>query len=211
MEENKNHTKKKETENEGTYSRSEVQKMIADAVAAALANVQKNNNTVRVEEYVTLMYLGNIAEGTVVTMGKLGQFYKSGDTRDIPKRDFLQNMDIRLTKMLESRQILVLSGLDDRERERYGLLYADGEVLTREQFDKILSYSDKQITEIFSLLCPEHQKMVAGKIMNAYFENHDNRITPERVKKLQSISKKTKKDGFFIPVIEAMGDDFKKD
>lgn len=211
MEETKNNLKKKEQEKEETYSKKEVETMIADAVAAAISDINKNTNTVRAEEYVTLMYLGNIAEGTVVTMGKLGQFYKSGDTRDIPKRDFLQNMDIRLSKMLEKRQILVLSGLDDRERERYGLLYEDGEVLTREQFDKILSYSDKQLTEIFSLLCSEHQKMVAGKIMNAYFENHDSRITPERVKILHSISKKNKKEGLFLPVIEAMGDAFKQD
>ena len=211
MEETKNNLKKKEQEKEETYSKKEVETMIADAVAAAISDINKNTNTVRAEEYVTLMYLGNIAEGTVVTMGKLGQFYKSGDTRDIPKRDFLQNMDIRLSKMLEKRQILVLSGLDDRERERYGLLYADGEVLTRDQFDTILSYSDKQLTEIFSLLCSEHQKMVAGKIMNAYFENHDSRITPERVKNLQTISKKNKKEGLFLPVIEAMGDAFKQD
>ena len=211
MEETKNNLKKKEQEKEETYSKKEVETMIADAVAAAISDINKNTNTIRAEEYVTLMYLGNIAEGTVVTMGKLGQFYKSGDTRDIPKRDFLQNMDIRLSKMLEKRQILVLSGLDDRERERYGLLYEDGEVLTREQFDKILSYSDKQLTEIFSLLCSEHQKMVAGKIMNAYFENHDSRITPERVKILHSISKKNKKEGLFLPVIEAMGDAFKQD
>ena len=210
MEETKNNLKKKEQEKEETYSKKEVEKMIADAVASAIANINQNANTVRAEEYVTLMYLGNIAEGTVVTMGKLGQFYKSGDTRDIPKRDFLQNMDIRLSKMLEKRQILVLSGLDERERERYGLLYKDGEILSRDQFEAILSYSDAMIAEVFSTLCKEHQKIVAEKIMNAYFENHDSRITPERVKKLQMISKKNNKDGLFLPVIEAMGDAFKQ-
>ncbi len=209
MEETKNNEKKKETEER--YSQKEVEKMIADAVAAAISDINKNTNTVHAEEYVTLMYLGNIAEGTVVTMGKLGQFYKSGDTRDIPKRDFLQNMDIRLSKMLEKRQILVISGLDDRERERYGLLYKDGEILSRDQFDQLLSYSDEQLAQMFTLLCPEHQKMVAEKIMGAYFEHHDSRITPERVKKLQMISKKTKKDGLFLPLIEAMGDAFKQD
>ena len=50
--------------------------------------------------------------------------------------------------------------------------------------------------------------MVAKMFLSAYFEKGDNRITAEKVKSLNEISKENDKDGMFKPILEDMGDRF---
>lgn len=198
--------------NEKFYSKGEVDTIVAEAVKKAVASYhQEHRNDQAVynkEEYVTLLYIGAIADGTVVSLGKLGQINKAGATRDIPKKEFLQGMTFAIEKMLENRSLIVLNGLTRDERERYGLDYKDGELLTQEAFYKLLNYSDSEITDIFRKLCEDHRRVVAKLFLSAYFENSDNRITAEKVKSLNEISKENDKDGMFKPILEDMGDRF---
>jgi hypothetical protein len=202
-----------ETEkSEKSYSQGELDAIVAEAVKQALASYEKdhrNDTTVyNREEYVTLLYIGAIAEGTVVSLGKLGQINKAGATRDIPKKEFLQGMTFAIEKMLENRSLIVVNGLTSEERERYGLDYKEGELLTQEAFYKLLNYSDAEITAIFRKLCEDHRRVVAKMFLSAYFEKSDNRITAEKVKSLNEISKENDKDGMFKPILEDMGDRF---
>ena len=194
------------------YTDDEVKAIAAQAAKEAVANYQKENQlgtaVYNKEEYVTLLYIGAIADGTVVSLGKLGQINKAGSTRDIPKKEFLQNMTFAVEKMLESRALIVVNGLTDEERERYGLDYKEGELLTQDAFYKLLNYSDSEITAIFRKLCEEHRRVVAKMFLSAYFEKRDNRITAEKVKSLNEISKENDKDGMFKPILEDMGDRF---
>lgn len=192
-----------------TYTENEVQEIAAKAVRDALAAYEKehqNDQAVyRKEEYVTLLYIGAIADGTVVSLGKLGQINKAGSTRDIPKQAFLEGLTYGVERMLEKRSLIVVNGLTDEERERYGLDYKEGELLTQEAFYKLLNYSDSEITAIFRKLCEEHRRVVAKMFLSAYFEKSDNRITAEKVKSLNEISKENDKDGMFKPILEDMG------
>jgi succinate dehydrogenase flavin-adding protein (antitoxin of CptAB toxin-antitoxin module) len=110
--------------------------------------------------------------------------------------------------MLENRSLIVVNGLTQEERERYGLDYQEGETLTQEAFYKLLNYSDSDICSIFRKLCEEHRRVVAKLFLSAYFEKRDNRITAEKVKSLNEISKENDKDGMFKPILEDMGDRF---
>lgn len=197
---------------EKSYSQGELDAIVADAVKQALAaydEAHRNDKAVySKEEYVTLLYIGAIADGTVVSLGKLGQINKAGSTRDIPKKEFLQGMTYSIEKMLESRALIVVNGLTAEERERYGLDYKEGELLTQDAFYKLLNYSDSEITAIFRKLCEEHRRVVAKMFLSAYFEKGDNRITAEKVKSLNDISKENDKDGMFKPILEDMGDRF---
>ena len=201
------------TEQKGkTYSQDEMQAIVAEAVKNAIASYEKEHQHDQAvyskEEYVTLLYIGAIAEGTVVSLGKLGQINKAGSTRDIPKKEFLQGMTFAIEKMLESRALIVVNGLTAEERERYGLDYKEGELLTQDAFYKLLNYSDSEVTAIFRKLCEEHRRVVAKMFLSAYFEKGDNRITAEKVKSLNEISKENDKDGMFKPILEDMGDRF---
>lgn len=194
-----------------TYTEEEVKAIAAQAAKDAIANYEKehrNDTAVYREEFVTLLYIGAIADGTVVSLGKLGQINKAGATRDIPKKDFLQGMTFLIERMLEDRSLIVVNGLTKEERERYGVDYKDGELLTQEAFYKLLNYSDSEITEIFRKLCTDHRRVVAKLFLSAYFEKSDNRITAEKVKSLNEISKENDKDGMFKPILEDMGDRF---
>lgn len=197
---------------EKTYTETEMQAIVAEAVKSALASYSKEHRNDQAvyskEEYVTLLYIGAIADGTVVSLGKLGQINKAGATRDIPKKEFLQGMTYSIEKMLESRALIVVNGLTQEERERYGLDYKEGELLTQEAFYKLLNYSDSEITSVFRKLCVEHRRVVAKMFLSAYFEKGDNRITAEKIKSLNEISKENDKDGMFKPILEDMGDRF---
>lgn len=198
--------------NNRVYTEAEVKAIAAQAAKEAVENYQKEHQfgtaVYNKEEYVTLLYIGAIADGTVVSLGKLGQINKAGATRDIPKKEFLQGMTYSIEKMLEDHSLIVVNGLSDEERERYGLDYKDGELLTQEAFYKLLNYSDTEITEIFCKLCEDHRRLVAKMFLSAYFEKGDNRITAEKVKSLNEISKENDKDGMFKPILEDMGDRF---
>jgi hypothetical protein len=196
---------------ERLYTEDEVKAIAAQAAKDAIANYEKehrNDTAVYKEEYVTLLYIGAIADGTVVSLGKLGQINKAGSTRDIPKKEFLQGMTFSIERMLEDRSLIVVNGLTKEERERYGVDYKEGELLTQEAFYKLLNYSDSDISDLFRKLCEDHRRVVAKLFLSAYFEKSDNRITAEKVKSLNEISKENDKDGMFRPILEDMGDRF---
>lgn len=197
---------------ERTYTDDEVKTIVAEAVKSALASYkqehQNDQAVYRKEEYVTLLYIGAIADGTVVSLGKLGQINKAGSTRDVPKKSFMEGLTFGVERMLADRSLIVVNGLTAEERERYGLDYKEGELLTQDAFYKLLNYSDSEITAIFQKLCEEHRRVVAKMFLSAYFEKRDNRITAEKVKALNAISKENDKDGMFKPILEDMGDRF---
>lgn len=183
-----------------------VQKAVAEALAKQPAAQPQTVVQVAKDEYVTILFIGAIAQGTVVALPKWGQITYAGGMLDIPKKDFLQGIGIQVNNaLLRNRQILVISGLTDEERRRFGLEYKEGEYLTAEALYAILGYGKEQVCEIFTKLCEEHKRTVAKIFLTAYFENGDNRINRETVKELNKISKTVDKDGLFTPILEDMG------
>ena len=213
MAETKKTTKKAETkpvETEKTFTSAEVEAMIQKA----LADYASKTPVVQTakEEYVTLCFIGAIAAGTVVSLGKLGQINSAGMPRDFVKKDFIDSLGIPVVDaLLRSRELVVLDGLTDIERERFGVDYKEGETLTTQAFYSLLSYDKKKICEIYARLCDAHKKTVAKIYQTAYFENHDNRITPDTVKALNKLSKKVDQKGLFTSILEYMGNKLKED
>ena len=53
-------------------------------------------------------------------------------------------------------------------------------------------------------MCIQHKRVVATTFITAY-QNGDKRITQEKVKELNDISKAFDEDGMFTPILEDMG------
>lgn len=211
MAEEINNTEQKEAKRSYNkrYTADELKEAVQKAVAEALEKQSAQPQTVvqvAQDEYVTILYIGAIAQGTVVALPKWGQITYAGGMLDISKKDFLQGIGIQVNNaLLKNRKILVISGLTDAERKRFGLEYKEGEYLTAEALASILGCEKDQVCEIFTKLCDEHKRTVAKIYLSAYFDNGDNRINRETIKALNKISKTIEKDGLFTPILEDMG------
>ena len=194
---------------EKTFTREEVQKMVTEAVAQAVAEVQAKQPQAIVltpkDETVSLVYIGTKSEGTKVNLHGLGRIYRAGTILTVPKKDFIRNLGSEtIDELLRKRSLIVLDGLDEDERKRYGLDYKKGEVLTIDAFFSLLDYSTEEIVKIFEAACKEHKQVIATTFLDAYFEKHDNRISLERAKALNEASKKDFPQGLFTPMLRAM-------
>ena len=158
------------------------------------------------DEYVTVLFVGAIAQGTTVSMPKWGQITYAGGMLDIPKKEFLQGIGVQVNAaLLRERQIIVISGLNDEERRRFGVDYKEGEYLTDKALYELIGYKKEKVCDIFKKLCDEHKRIVAKIYISAYFEKQDSRVNRETVKALNDLSKKVDKAGLFTPIIEDMG------
>lgn len=216
----------KETNKEPkTYTEAEVKKMldkqqkefeksldekIAAMVAEKMANQQPQILQVKNDDYVTLLFLGVIADNTVVSLGGLGTINRGGGSIKVPKETFFQKLEYNTEQLLNSRALVVIDGLTDEERERFNVLYKKNELLTEHMYGKLLDYPQERIVEIYKDLCDEHKRIVATMFITEY-EKGSNRIYLDTVKKLNKISKKVDKDGLFTPIItdltRKMGED----
>lgn len=179
----------------------EIDEKIAEAVKNALANAPVQ---VHKDEYVSLLYMGEAAKGVCHLNNALGDIGVRGGTRDIPKRDFLQNLTDEVMNRLKDRRLIILSGFTDEERQRYGVEYTDGELLSANVYYKLFDMSESEVLGIFDKACFSHKKIISTMYIDAYI-NGDNRINEDIVKKLNEISKKTDPDGMFTAILKDMG------
>lgn len=199
IEEAKPETPVEEVKVEKTFTLAEVEAMIKKAVAEQQQPVMQVVPT----ETVTLLFAGEMAQGCYLSLGKLGQINTNWGTIDVPKRAFLQDRDYKVDKLLEKRIVLVVNGLTDKELERFHLKYKEGEVLDYDTFAKMLDLPTEQITGIFEKLCEEHKRTVATHFLTAYL-NKDNRVTLDKVRKLNKLSKTVKPEGLFTAILSGM-------
>lgn len=198
-----------EKKTEKTYNASEVEKMIAEAVdkavADAVAGIAKQPAAYRpADETVTLLYMGCVAEGSTVPLNeKLGQIQGRGGTRDINKREFLQNLTPNILRRLKDRRLIILDGMTDEERERYGVKYTDGELLGADIYYRLLDMPEEKILAIFDKACYRHKQLIATLFIDAYMAR-DNRINQYLVQKLNEVSKKTDPEGMFKSILKDM-------
>ena len=188
------------------YSEDEVKAMIAEALEQFKVSQPQTVVQVAKDEYVTVLFIGAIAGGTTVSMPKWGQINYAGGMLDIPKKEFLQGIGVQVNNaLLRERKIIVLSGLTDEERRRFGVDYRDGEYLTDKALYELIGYDTEKVCDIFNKLCDEHKRIVAKIYLTAYFEKQDKRIHRDTVMALNSLSKSVDKDGLFQPILEDMG------
>ena len=157
-------------------------------------------------EKVQFLYMAEVCDENVFEVGPGGMYGrivgKTG-TFIVPKAELSRAMDTLFRLFLERRQIIVVSGLTDEEREAYGVNYSEGELLDRRAFAKMTEIGD-EILDIYPALCAGHQAMVEKHFYEAW-TNKDPHITRERVVALNRLAKQAgKKDNAFGMILKGM-------
>lgn len=178
-----------------------MQKMIAEMLAKQPQPVMQVNY--QKEEMVTLLYMGAVAEGSMVTLWEGFEIQGRGGTRDIPKKEFLQHLSQGVIKRLKDRRLIVVDGLSDDERERYGVKYNDNELASVDIYYKLLSYDEDKIINIFKNVCDSHKTIIASLFKTAYMA-HDNRINQPLIERLNKASKTIDPKGMFSDILKDM-------
>lgn len=204
-----------------TFTEAEVQDIVAKASKQAAAEAVEAyiaahpTPTVQLaaqkEEMVTLLYMGAVADGSSVHLNdRLGDIMGRGGTRTISKTVFFENMTPNVINRLKDRRLIVVDGLTDEEKDRYGVNYADGELVGKDIYYKLLDMDADTVVRIFKNACFRHKQLIAALYGDAY-NAHDNRINQPLIEKLQKASKATEKDGMFTAILKDMarvlGDD----
>lgn len=201
------------------FTEEQVQQMLAEALAKQAETLKPQVYQVHQgSEKVVLRWQAEVADDNVVLFGDGGYYGKITGRRGIlsvPKEDFFNRfMDERTRYMIDKRWLIVVSGLDEQERQMLGVDYREGEYLDGKAFDKLLDMTDEEMLEIFPGLCTAHKEMVAKRICEAYRRN-DARIEKRRslIKTLNDMTKKEyadapetdeRKRGLLVSVLEDM-------
>ena len=152
---------------EETFTRSDVERMIAEALAAY--NRVQIPAAVPEKERVNLLWQAPVMAENVEDFGVHGQYHVTGPTSGfwVPKEEFPLMITARVRFYLEQRWLIVLSGLTDEEREIYGVNYRPGEYLTKQAFAKLAEQGPK-LLEIYPQLCKGNRQIVAGAVYEGW-------------------------------------------
>lgn len=159
------------------------------------------------EENVELTYIAAVSPNNVLSLGEYGTLNGVGGYIEVPRKEFGGKfLTPEVRGLLNARRLIVLNGLNEDERKRYGVDYKDGELLDMQMFDRLLDMPLDRLKEIFTKLCPEHRQVVATRFISAY-QKGDNRISREKVEPLNDLSKvpgKAEDKGMFYPILAGM-------
>ena len=154
---------------------------------------------------VHLLWQAEVADDNVVSFGDGGRFGTVKGKRGelfMQKVDFSTIMDERVRFYLDNRWLIVLDGLDDEEREAYGVDYKDGEYLDKKAFAKLIEIG-ADILDIYPNLCEGNKRMVSQRYADAF--NNGQYIDRAVVEKLNEMSKtKANPRGDFVQIVEAL-------
>lgn len=196
---------------EKTYTKAELDALIKEAVAAAVAQAAANQTPQIVQvaadvEKVQFLFQAEVSDENVYEVGPQGMFGRVvGKTGSftVPKSELSRAMDGMFRLLVEKRWIIAVSGLTDEEREIYGMNYKEGEILDKRAFARMVELGD-EILNIYPQLCKGHREMVAKRYHEA-FENGSPYVTRSRVVELNKMSKQLgSKNGDFTDIIEKM-------
>lgn len=205
-----------ESAKESVYTRADVERMVAEAVKAALAGVQPQTIQIKQEdERIHLRYQNEVMDDNLVLFGESGQWGqvtgKSGDVW-VPKMEWSRFCTAGVRRMLDKRTLIVVSGFSEEEMEMLGVSYRKGEVLDERVFNKLLDMGDELI-KIYPELCESNREIVARRFITA-FENKDKRVYNRKlIVELNRLSKSKdttlskdspERKGAFAKILEGM-------
>lgn len=167
------------------YTEAEIQAIVAAAVKNALAEQKKADDP---DGMVTLLFLGGIAPGTTVTLDGMGRIPRDGNTLTVTKRDFFQNLGAQTDLLLRKRKLIVTDGLTNEERERYGVLYKDNELLSATVYQKLPDYDTEKLSGVYEKLCPEHRELVR-RVLHTGAMDGDWRVSADKLKAIIRIDR----------------------
>lgn len=201
-----------------TFTEDEVSEMIKQAAAKAVADALASQQPMRVfmnpsDEMVTILYMDACADDNVLLIPGYGSITPGGYMQ-VPKREFAaQFMSLIVRKLLKKRKLIVVDGLTEDERIRWGVNYKVGEILDLKIFDRLLDLDTDELVTIFKSLCVEHKQFVVSCFMAAYFpergKTRDNRVTLAKVQALNEASRIVDPKGMFREIINRAVDELK--
>lgn len=191
----------------------EQNRLLMEQLSAMKAEIEAMRQTAgkvvvaKPEENVELTYLAAVSPNNVLSLGDYGTLNGVGGYIEVPRKEFGGKfLTPEVRGLLRDRRLIVLNGLNENERKRYGVDYKDGELLDMQMFDRLLDLPLDRLKEIFTKLCPEHRQVVATRFISAY-QKGDNRISREKVEPLNDLSKvpgKAEDKGMFYPILAGM-------
>ena len=202
------------------YTEDQVQKMIAKAVAEALAAQPKPEAAApaipAANEVVTMRFFDEVNDRNVVYLGKdgkYGQIIGKRWTGQIPKLAFIGDFRTpQIQRLLADRNLIVLDGLTEEERRLYGVEYAEGEFIDEKLYGRLTRMGEDELLATYKALCPEWRRMIAIRFADA-FEDKTLKVTRDALLALNKISRKDNKDlpkddirrkGAFWPIIQKL-------
>lgn len=158
-------------------------------------------------EKVVMRFQAEVADDNVATFGPEGMYGqvtgKTG-TITVPKSEWSRFYNESVRNMIYRRWLIVLSGMDEQERELYGCNYKPGEVLDEMAFHKLLDLG-RDLVAVFPALCETHKEMVASRFLTAWMDGDSRAMDRELIVGLNELSKSEKhKKGMFTPIIEGL-------
>ena len=199
------------------FTQSQVDEMIAQAVAKAMEQQKKQQAAVpSASDMVTMRFMAEVNDRNVVYLGKDGKYGQIIGKRwmgQIPKMAFIGDFRTPLIQqLLKTRNLIVMDGLTDDERKLYGVMYASGEVIDDKLYDRLVRMEEKDLVPIYRGLCAEWRRMLAVKFADA-FDRGELKVSRGTLLELNRISKRdnrhlSKDDvlrkGAFYPLIQKL-------
>lgn len=166
-------------------------------------------------ERVVMRFQAEVADDNRTVFGPDGMYGmvtgKTG-TITVPKSEWSRFYNESVRGMIDRRWLIVLSGMDEKDRAVYGCDYKEGELLDEMAFLKLLDMG-RDLIAVFPALCPEHQAMVASRFITAFGAGDARAKDRELIVALNEMSKEPYRDagkneprkkGLFWPIIEEM-------
>lgn len=213
---------KEEPVEKKTFSEEDVQRMIAEALARQAETTRPQVIQVSGgEKKVVVRFQAEVADDNVAVFGAggyYGQITGKSGMITVPKSEFTSRfLDENARWMLKNRWLIVLDGLDENERELYGVNYREGEYMDDMAFAKMLDIPEQEMLEVYDKLCLPYREMVARRFVTSYI-NNDYRVTQRRnlIKQLNDMSKQdyahlptgdVRRKGAFASILEGMNKD----
>lgn len=148
----------------------ELMKAQLEALKAQIANAQPQVIQISPDtERVEFLWLAPVADENELLIagglygkitGKVGNFF-------VPKNELSRMLDAEMRKYIENRWLIVLGGLDEKERMMYGVDYKYGEVLDKEIFMRLLDMG-KDLIDVYEKLCSASKEVVAKLYYEAW-------------------------------------------
>lgn len=201
-------------EKEKTFSKAEVEDMIAAAVAKAMANAQTQAQAPNIIQYggeterVNFLFQAPVSDDNVfeVGQGMYGRIVGKTGAFSVPKQELSRAMDGLFRKMMDKRWIIVVSGLTEEEKKIYGVNYKVGEVLGEKTFAHLADLG-MGLVDVYRDLCKGNKEILEKAVYEAYAAGNKN-VTRELAVALNEISKANNKGkGAFVSLIETMNAD----
>lgn len=159
-------------------------------------------------EKVRFLWMAEVADDNVQNFGQGGMYArivgKRGDFL-MPKTELSRILDSMTRACLDKRWLIVLSGLNEEEREALGVDYKDGELLDVKAFAKMVELEDKML-DYYPDLCEGHKEMVMKRYYEAW-QSHNPHVRRDVVLELKRMTQEAGiKNNTFADILAEMNE-----